>query len=72
MYQTGKGLLVNAYLNSNSAGNILASGTLRERKVEKQLGINLVKVCRQVLTLATRFRFWETKTKKARRYGFSP
>ena len=36
------------------------------RKVETQLGLNLVKVCRQVLTLATRFRIWETKTKKHR------
>ncbi|MDJ0675841.1 MAG: transposase [Calothrix sp. MO_167.B42] len=55
MYRTGKGLLVNADLNG--AANIL-------RKVETQLGLNLVKVCRQVLTLATRFRIWETKTKK--------
>lgn len=34
------------------------------KKVETQLGLCLVKVCRQVLTLATRFRIWETKTKK--------
>ncbi|OZH53996.1 transposase [Hydrocoleum sp. CS-953] len=58
MYQTGKGLLVNADLNG--AANIL-------RKVETQLGINLVKVCRQVLTLATRLRIWETKAKKRNR-----
>ncbi|MDY7006178.1 MAG: transposase [Cyanobacteriota bacterium] len=63
MYQTGKGLLVNADLNG--AANILL-------KVETQLGISLVKVCRQVLTLATRFSIWETKTKKATRCGFSP
>ncbi|MGJ5675720.1 MAG: RNA-guided endonuclease InsQ/TnpB family protein [Nostochopsis sp.] len=55
MYRTGTGKLINADLNG--AANIL-------RKVETQLGLNLVKVCRQVLTLATRFRVWETKTKK--------
>jgi len=55
MYRTGKGQLINADLNG--AANIL-------RKVETQLGLSLVKVCRQVLTLATRFRIWETKTKK--------
>ncbi len=42
-----------------SAANIM-------RKVETQLGLSLVKVCRQVLTLATRFHIWETKTKKRR------
>ncbi|WP_210407253.1 RNA-guided endonuclease TnpB family protein [Hydrocoleum sp. CS-953] len=63
MYHTGKGLLVNADLNG--AANIL-------RKVETQLGLSLVKVCRRVLTLATRFPIWETKTKKATRCGFSP
>lgn len=63
MYHTGKGLLVNADLNG--AANIL-------RKVETQLGLSLVKVCRRVLTLATRFAIWETKTKKATRCGFSP
>ncbi|WP_293155266.1 hypothetical protein [Okeania sp. SIO2C9] len=26
--------------------------------------VNLAKVCRRVLTLATRFRIWETKAKK--------
>jgi len=57
MYRTGAGKLINADLNG--AANIL-------RKVETQLGLNLVKVCRQVLTLATRFRIWETKTKKRR------
>jgi IS605 OrfB family transposase len=55
MYRTGAGKLINADLNG--AANIL-------RKVETQLGLSLVKVCRQVLTLATRFRIWETKTKK--------
>jgi putative transposase len=57
VYRTGTGKLINADLNG--AANIL-------RKVEIQLGLNLVKVCRQVLTLATRFRIWETKTKKRR------
>jgi len=55
MYQTTQGILINADLNG--AANIM-------RKVETQLGLNLVKVCRQALTLATRFRIWETKTKK--------
>ena len=55
MYRTGTGELINADLNG--AANIL-------KKVETQLGLCLVKVCRQVLTLATRFRIWETKTKK--------
>jgi IS605 OrfB family transposase len=64
MYRTSTGRLINADLNG--AANILAFGTLRERKVETQLGLCLVKVCRQVLTLATRFRIWETKTKKRR------
>jgi transposase len=58
MYRTGSGEFINADLNG--AANIL-------RKVETQLGINLVKVCRQVLTLATRFRIWETKAKKRNR-----
>ncbi|WP_366558389.1 hypothetical protein [Okeania sp. SIO3B5] len=62
MYRTAKGRLINADLNG--AANILAFGTLRECKVETQLGLSLVKVCRQVLTLATRFRIWETKAKK--------
>ncbi len=44
----------------NGAANIL-------RKVETQLGLCLVKVCMQVLTLATRFGIWETKTKKRTR-----
>lgn len=57
MYRTNKGILINADLNG--AANIM-------RKVETQLGLSLVKVCRQVLTLATRFRIWETKTKKRR------
>ncbi len=55
MYRTNKGLLVNADLNG--AANIL-------RKVETQLGVNLAKVCRRVLTLATRFRIWDTYAKK--------
>ncbi|NJL62971.1 MAG: transposase [Methylacidiphilales bacterium] len=57
MYRTGRGKLINADLNG--AANIF-------RKVETQLELNLVKVCRQVLTLATRYRIWETKTKKRR------
>ena len=57
MYRTNKGILINADLNG--AANIM-------RKVETQLGLNLVKVCRQVLTLATRFHIWETKTKRHR------
>ena len=55
IYCTGTGKLINADLNG--AANIL-------RKVETQLDLNLVKVCRRVLTLATRYRIWETKTKK--------
>jgi len=55
MYRTGTGKLINADLNG--AANIL-------RKVETQLGLNLVKVCRALLTVPTRFRIWETKTKK--------
>jgi IS605 OrfB family transposase len=55
MYRTGTGKFINADLNGSA--NIL-------KKVETQLGLCLVKVCRQVLTLATRFRIWETKTKK--------
>jgi putative transposase len=55
MYRTGTGKFINADLNC--AANIL-------KKVERQLDLCLVKVCRQVLTLATRFRIWETKTKK--------
>ncbi len=57
MYRTNKGILINADLNG--AANIM-------RKVETQLGLSLVKVCRQALTLATRFRIWETKAKKLR------
>lgn len=55
IYCTKIGILINADLNA--AANIF-------RKVETQLGLNLVKVCRQVLTLATRYRIWETKTQK--------
>ncbi|MGK7878234.1 MAG: RNA-guided endonuclease TnpB family protein, partial [Xenococcaceae cyanobacterium] len=50
-----KGFLINADLNG--AANIL-------KKVEIQLGLNLAKVCRRVLTLATRFRIWETKKER--------
>lgn len=64
MYRTGAGKFINADLNG--AANILAFGTLRERKVETQLGLNLVKVCRALLTVPTRFPIWETKTKKLR------
>ena len=55
MYRTGGCQLINADLNG--AANIL-------RKVETQLGLVLVKVCRALLTVPTRFRIWETKTKK--------
>jgi putative transposase len=58
MYCTGKGILINADLNG--AANIM-------RKVETQLGLSLVKVCRALLTVPTRFRIWETKTKKRNR-----
>ncbi|BAZ23532.1 transposase [Kalymmatonema gypsitolerans NIES-4073] len=54
-YKTKAGECINA--DCNGAANIL-------RKVETQLGLNLAKVCRAVLTLPTRFRIWETKTKK--------
>lgn len=57
MYRTSTGRLINADLNG--AANIL-------RKVETQLGLYLVKVCRALLTVPTRFRIWETKTKKRR------
>lgn len=63
MYRTGKGKLINADLNG--AANIL-------RKVETQLGLVLVKVCRQVLTLCTRILVWETKTKKRNRAALAP
>ncbi|MFH7027539.1 MAG: RNA-guided endonuclease InsQ/TnpB family protein [Heteroscytonema crispum UTEX LB 1556] len=63
MYRTGKEILINADLNG--AANIM-------RKVETQLGLSLVKVCRQVLTLATRYRIWETKTKKRNRAALAP
>lgn len=55
MYRTATGKLINADLNA--AANIL-------KKVETQLGLCLVKVCRAFLTVPTRFRIWETKTKK--------
>jgi IS605 OrfB family transposase len=58
MYCTGKGVLINADLNG--AANIM-------RKVETQLGLSLVKVCRALLTVPTRFKIWETKTKKRNR-----
>lgn len=57
MYRTAIGKMINADLNG--AANIL-------RKVETQLGLCLVKVCRRVLTLATRFKIWETKALKRR------
>lgn len=63
MYRTGTGKFINADLNG--AANIL-------RKVETQLGLNLVKVCRALLTVPTRFRIWETKTKKLQGCGFKP
>ncbi len=54
MYRTGTGKLINADLNG--AANIM-------RKVETQLDLCLVKFCRALLTVSTRFRIWETKTK---------
>jgi IS605 OrfB family transposase len=57
LYRTAQGFFVGADLNASA--NIL-------RKVETQLGLSLVKVCRRALTLATRYRIWETKTKKRR------
>jgi IS605 OrfB family transposase len=63
MYRTGQGKLINADLNG--AANIL-------RKVETQLGLCLVKVCRALLTVPTRFRIWETKTKKRNRAALAP
>ncbi len=57
MYRTGTGKFINADLNG--AANILC-------KVETQLGLSLVKVCRALLTVPTRFRIWKTKTKKRR------
>ncbi len=63
IYRTARGQLINADLNG--AANII-------RKVETQLNLCLAKVCRQVLTLATRFRIWETKTKKRNRVALAP
>ncbi|MEH1783140.1 MAG: hypothetical protein V7K67_14875 [Nostoc sp.] len=62
MYRTSTGKLINADLNG--AANIL-------RKVETQLELVLVKVCRALLTVPTRFRIWETKAKKLDWDGFS-
>jgi len=56
MYRTGTGKLVNADLNG--AANI--------RKVETQLGLSLVKVCRQALTLATRQSHLGNQNQKAK------
>jgi IS605 OrfB family transposase len=56
-YKTEAGEFINA--DCNGAANIL-------RKVETQLGLNLVKVCRAVLTLPTRIKLWETKALKPR------
>lgn len=55
MYRISTGKLINADLNG--AANIF-------RKVEVQLGLSLAKACRALLTVPTRFRIWETKTKK--------
>jgi len=57
-YKTKCGDFINA--DCNGAANIL-------RKVETQLSLCLVKVCRAVLTLPTRIKLWETKTKKRNR-----
>ena len=56
-YKTTHGEFVNA--DTQAAANIF-------RKVEAQLGLNLVKVCRAVLTLPTRVFLWNTKSKKRR------
>ncbi|MBW4611296.1 MAG: hypothetical protein KME22_29920 [Hassallia sp. WJT32-NPBG1] len=56
MYRTGTGKLVKADLNG--AANI--------RKVETQLGLSLVKVCRQALTLATRQSHLGNQNQKAK------
>lgn len=56
-YVTASGELINA--DCNGAANIL-------RKVEAQLGLNLAKICRAVLTLPTRIKIWNTKSKKRR------
>ncbi|MFB2770563.1 RNA-guided endonuclease InsQ/TnpB family protein [Pelatocladus sp. BLCC-F211] len=63
MYRTGSGKLINADLNG--AANIM-------RKVETQLGLSLIKVCRAFLTVPTRFRIWETKTKKRKGTDATP
>ncbi len=56
-YRTNHGVFVHA--DCNAAANIF-------RKVEAQLGLSLVKVCRRVLTLPTRVFLWNTKSKKRR------
>jgi putative transposase len=56
-YVTLKGEIINS--DCNGAANIF-------RKVETQLGINLAKVCRGILTVPTRIFIWNTKSKKRR------
>jgi putative transposase len=56
-YVTSKGEIINS--DCNGAANIF-------RKVETQLGINLAKVCRGILTIPTRIFIWNTKSKKRR------
>lgn len=56
-YKTKRGEFINA--DCNGAANIF-------RKVETQLGLYLVEVCRAVLTLPTRVFLWNTKSKKRR------
>jgi putative transposase len=63
LYRTLKGIVVNADLNA--AANIL-------RKVEAQLGLNLAGACRALLTVPTRFRIWETKTRKQNTVALAP
>lgn len=57
LYKTKTNKLINCDLNG--AANIL-------RKVETQLGLNLVKVCRAFLTVPPRFKIWDSKKKKTR------
>jgi len=52
LFRTAAGYIINA--DGNGAANIL-------RKVETQLGLNLVKVCRALLTAPSRLFIWNSK-----------
>lgn len=54
LYRTSKGYLVNADLNGSA--NIL-------RKVSRNLGLDLSRLCRRTLTTATRFKLWHGSSK---------